>query len=218
MKGLLIKDFKLLLGQKRFFAIVIGFGLFFMFLNENPSAGIGYVTMLLTIFTLSTMSYDEFDNGMAYLMTLPVTRKTYVREKYVFAGVIALLAAIGSTIMALISSYIMNISFVMLEAVVTGGTLILVAWLILAVTIPVQMKFGAEKSRVAMMMAMGAIFIVFMLLMKGIEYFGGDLTGVVSFFVGLDAGLLIFMGVFAAILVLLASCGTSVRIILKKEY
>ena len=34
----------------------------------------------------STISYDDTDHGMAYLMTLPVTRRQYVYSKYVFSA------------------------------------------------------------------------------------------------------------------------------------
>lgn len=36
------------------------------------------------MFTATTISYDGFDNCYLFLMTLPVTRKKYVNEKYLF--------------------------------------------------------------------------------------------------------------------------------------
>ena len=100
MKGLLIKDFKLLLGQKRFFVIVLGMGVMLMFTGGNPSSAIGYIVMLMTIFTLNTLSYDEHENGMNFLMTLPISRKTCVQEKFVYAGILAVGAGVVSVILA----------------------------------------------------------------------------------------------------------------------
>ena len=43
-------------------------------------------TIVTAIFAITTISYDEFDNGLAFLMTLPVTRKQYVAEKYLLGA------------------------------------------------------------------------------------------------------------------------------------
>lgn len=218
MKGLLIKDIKLLLGQKKFFIVVIAMGIFFMLSNENPVSGVSYITMLLSIFTLSTISYDEFDNGMAFLMTLPIERKTYAREKYVFAGVIAVLSAVGTSILAYVLGKVMDVEVDMTEVIGVAFAIVLVSWLMLAITIPLQIKFGAEKGRIAMILATGAIFGILFVLAKGLSGSGTDISKVVLFLQGMKAWQLVCSSVFAVILVLLASYLICVRIILKKEY
>ena len=218
MKGLLIKDIKLLLGQKKFFTVVIAMGIFFMLSNENPVSGVSYITMLLSIFTLSTISYDEFDNGMAFLMTLPIERKTYAREKYVFAGMIAVLSAVGTSILAYVLGKVMNVEVDMTEVIGVACVIVLISWLMLAITIPLQIKFGAEKGRIAMLLAVGGVFGVLFFLAKGLSSSGVDISGVVLFLQGLEAWQLVSASVFAVILVLLASYLICVRIINKKEY
>ena len=218
MKGLLIKDIKLLLGQKKFFTVVIAMGIFFMLSNENPASGVSYITMLLSIFTLSTISYDEFDNGMAFLMTLPIERKTYAREKYVFAGMIAVLSAVGTSILAYVLGKVMNVEVDMTEVIGVACVIVLISWLMLAITIPLQIKFGAEKGRIAMLLAVGGVFGVLFFLAKGLSSSGVDISGVVLFLQGLEAWQLVSASVFAVILVLLASYSICVRIINKKEY
>lgn len=218
MKGLLIKDIKLLLGQKKFFIVVIAMGIFFMLSNENPVSGVSYITMLLSIFTLSTISYDEFDNGMAFLMTLPIERKTYAREKYVFAGVIAVLSAVGTSILAYVLGKVMDVEVDMTEVIGVAFAIVLVSWLMLAITIPLQIKFGAEKGRIAMILATGAIFGILFVLAKGLSGSGTDISKVVLFLQGMEAWQLVCASVFAVILVLLASYLICVRIINKKEY
>lgn len=218
MKGLLIKDIKLLLGQKKFFVIVIAMGIFFMLSNENPVSGVSYITMLLSIFTLSTISYDEFDNGMAFLMTLPMERKTYAREKYVFAGLIAVLSAVGTSILAYVLGKVMDVEVDMTEVIGVAFAIVLVSWLMLAITIPIQIKFGAEKGRIAMLLAMGGIFGVLLVVAKDLIGSGADLPGIVLFLQGMEVWQLVSASVFAVILVLLASYLICVRILLKKEY
>jgi len=218
MKGLLIKDVKLMLGQKKFFIVVVGFGIFFMMSNANPVSGVSYITMLLSIFTLSTISYDEFDNGMAFLMTLPIERKTYALEKYVFAGLVSLISAVGTSVLAYIIGMLMDIPVDMVEVIGVACVIVLVSWLVLSVTIPLQIKFGAEKGRIAMILAMGAIFGVVFALAKGLSNSGTDMFGVVLFLQGLEAWQIVSMSILIVVLVLLASYSICVRIINKKEY
>ena len=74
MKGLLIKDFQLLKAQKSFFivliAVAVGMGLF----SYDTSFITGFLTFAVSLFTISTVSYDEFDNGNAFLFSLPISR------------------------------------------------------------------------------------------------------------------------------------------------
>ena len=83
MKGLLTKDFRILAGQKRYFTIIILIALIFLCSGQPAQIIVGYCTMFGMLFTVNTISYDEFDHGYLFLFTLPVTRKDYVLEKYV---------------------------------------------------------------------------------------------------------------------------------------
>ena len=58
MKGLLIKDFKLLKNQKQFFVVIGVISIMLLLTNENPSFTITYTTMMFSMFTMSTISYD----------------------------------------------------------------------------------------------------------------------------------------------------------------
>ena len=58
MKGMLIKDFSLLKGQKQFFMIAIMFAFIFLFLTDMAGFGVSYLMVMFTIFTLSTIAYD----------------------------------------------------------------------------------------------------------------------------------------------------------------
>ena len=218
MKGLLIKDIKLLLGQKKFFAVVVGMGIFFMLSNENPVSGVSYITMLLSIFTLSTISYDEFDNGMAFLMTLPIERKTYAQEKYVFAGLVSLFSAVGTSVLAYIMGMVMENSIDMTEVVGVACLITLVSWLMLALMIPIQIRFGAEKGRIAMILAMGALFGMFYVLAKVFSSTGADMNGVVVFLTNLKPWQIVRGALLATIVILMISYSICVRIINKKEY
>ena len=103
MKGLLIKDYKLMLGQKTFLGMAALMAVLYLTIYKNPTFAVVFITVMCTMFTVSTLSYDEYENGMAYLFTLPISRNTYVLEKYAFAlvncivtGVIMYAMACGS--------------------------------------------------------------------------------------------------------------------------
>lgn len=105
MKGLLIKDFRLLKGQVHFLLIVTVCVIVFM-INGNEAFGVAYVCSMVALLSLTTVSYDEYENGSAFLFTLPITKKDYVKEKYLFAGILLLIGLIVSMIMWYITAVI----------------------------------------------------------------------------------------------------------------
>ena len=218
MKGLLIKDMKLMLGQKRFFLIVMGMGIMLMFSGDEPATSMGYVTMLITIFSLNTISYDEHENGMSFLMTLPITRKTYVQEKYAFAVALATVASALSVILVYVISMIRHIDVVLKEVLIIGGVLSGVSILIFAITLPLMVKFGSDKGRIALFAVFAVIGVLIALLAKLVEKPGSPLMNVVVKFSELSAGTIVFIAVFAMILTVLASYFVTVKIISRKEY
>ncbi len=62
MKGLLIKDLLLLKNQQRFFLLFFLMSAGMLLADFNSVFVINYVTMIFSLFTLSSISYDEFDN------------------------------------------------------------------------------------------------------------------------------------------------------------
>ena len=66
MKGLLIKDFKLMKNQKNFLFVIFIGATASMLLSGFSSFLMGYFPFICSFFVLSTISYDEFDNGNAF--------------------------------------------------------------------------------------------------------------------------------------------------------
>ncbi len=101
MKGLMIKDINIMRGNARAILPVMGIGVIYVFFTDTKiSFGMSYIIMLFGMLALSTLAYDEENDGMAYLMTLPVSRYQYVLSKYLFlllflaVGVVASLATL----------------------------------------------------------------------------------------------------------------------------
>ena len=139
MKGLFIKDLELLKGNAKILVAAVLMAVFFMFTSATDVTFVMYyVTMMCGFLVLSTMSYDDFDNGMAYLMTLPVSRKTYVREKYVFGLGCVGAGWVVSALLSLAAKVIRNPAMEWGEWMISLFGTILAFGLIIAVMIPVH--------------------------------------------------------------------------------
>ena len=84
MTGLLIKDLKLMMMQRNALLMVGVIAVMVVMGGTDPSFVITYLTFIGVMYTMNTLSYDGADNGNAFLFSLPITRKGYVVEKYVF--------------------------------------------------------------------------------------------------------------------------------------
>lgn len=223
MKGLLIKDIKLLNNQKKQFILLL---VMFVFLGFTgifmPEFIMGYPPFTLGIFVMSTISYDDFDNGLSFLMTLPVTRNMYVAEKYVLALVMIIAGSICSFLIALLmvckQSGAKEMTLWLADSGYILGAIVFCIGIFMGIMIPVQLKFGAEKGRIV-------LFIVFMILF-GVFYFGEklikmiDRANVMSLLSKIEQtpGWLVAIIMLAvAIILLLISYRISVCIMKKKE-
>lgn len=218
MKGLLIKDFKLLKGQKQFFASVLIVMTVFLMTSNNLSFVISYITVMMGMLTLTTIGYDEHENGMGYLFTLPVSRKGYVREKYLFGIMTTLpVLAVVSAIAFLVSG-IRHIDFTVEEwgDAIMGSMLIVT--MMLSLLIPIELKFGAERSRIAMTLVFGGAFAVVYIVAKASEFLGIDWKIWLDRLNGLD--LPVVWGAFAVICggALAISYLFSLRFLMRREF
>lgn len=218
MKGLLIKDWKLLMGQKQFFVTVCGLGFLFTFVNGDPTFAVPYVAMMLCMFSVGTISYDEYDNGGAFLFSLPITRKVYVAEKYVYGFGLCLLSLMVTSVFAAIIMIAKNSWMGTGEFVSILVVSMVISAIVLDVMIPAQLKFGAEKSRVALMGVVLGIYIIgyfgYMLLQR----MGIDLELILAAFSGmtLAVGIAVLCGI--GVVITMISYMISWKIMENKEY
>lgn len=217
MKGLLVKDFRLLLNQKQFFLVCIFIGLFLAFILPDVSFITGYLTFIFSMFTVSTISYDEFDNGNAFLFTLPFKRTTYVKEKYVF-GILAsgFGILISSTILIVYQLFTageLNASEIMISQIAIIPTL----FLLLSIMIPLQLKFGGEKSRIALIGFFGVIFVIGYLTSMLMNILGVDFNLLLHSLSFIDDTSLLIALIVISLFISLLSEKISEKIMMKKE-
>ncbi len=215
MKGLLIKDFRLLMAQKRFFLMVAVIAVIMSVMNNDVSFLLGFVTLIISQFAVSTVSYDEFDNGYPFLFTLPVSRRGYAVEKYVFGLLLGFTAWAFAMALSLIVTAAQGGA--LLTVLLTGVSILPAALLMQSITLPFQLKFGGEKGRLALMAMAGVIFVVIAGGSMLLDSFGADANALTA---DLAAnGALVLAGTYLlALLIWAASMAVSIRIMEKKEF
>ena len=200
--------------------IVLAIILFFPMLEMDPGFIVSYTMIILLFMTVSTISYDDFDNGMAFLFTLPVDRKTYAREKYALGLMVAVASwsfavAVNVVYMVFMAKESAN---VIGETVLTNLMIFPVALIMWEVILPLQLKFGAEKARIVLFIVAGAIAALGVISSKIAEGREGQMNNLVKTLeqIGpMGIGIALFA---VAIAGLLISYASSVRIVEKKEY
>lgn len=222
MKGLLIKDFRFTMQQAKMFFIILFMFVFFYFSQGADSAPfiISYTTLMGGMFVLTTISYDDYDYGTAFLLTLPITRKDYVKEKYVFG------------ILGILGLWCLSTAAYLILGVEEFTEMVLMALMILAVIlafemiiIPIQLKFGGDKGR----MALVGIVVAAMLLLIAVKSVANQLINSSAEMETLIYGIVNALssvspwatGVVLAAVLVIETCISykiSVRVLERKEY
>lgn len=222
MRGLMRKDWEILTLNKKFLAIVVAVSIF---MTYSADSGLGflqmYVPMMAVFLLMSTFSYDDNDNGMAFLMTLPGNRGSYVKEKYLFGFLLSGLCCVLTSAVAAGLAFTGTISGSDLEEIgINFLTSVLFSGIMMAIVFPLMLKYGSEKGRMAMAVVFVAAFGVILLLgrVKDRLPFTFNQNAVDSFMESLGPAMVAvgFLAVTAASL--LVSCLISIRIMAKKEF
>ena len=217
MKGLLVKDLLLINERKTTIllaVIIVGATGFMM---ET-----GFMTSFLPLFSailmLTTLSFDELDNGMAFLMTMPIRRKDYAIEKYVLGALMGVGALVLSVILEVVLGTLngngVNVTELMINLLI--GALIFT--LILMVMLPLDMKYGVEKGRIAMFIIYGAVFGIAILVSKVADKSNFDIDAIVAKITNSNPVLVIGAVVAFVVIALLASMCISIKVMKNKEY
>jgi len=148
MSGLFEKDLRMIMQRKKVFIIFVLMAVFIGYSQVSPEFVLGYIPMLTIIVIVGT-DIDEYDNGYRFLMTLPIDAKMYVLEKYIFF--------IAGTITSWVEAFIIyfGIMIVKNQTISISGegevmfVSLIVVLLFVACIIPVHIKYGVEKSKIA---------------------------------------------------------------------
>lgn len=165
MKGLLVKDLRLVLKRKQQLLILLAVCAMVAF-STDGSFVIAYTAGLLGILGLSTLAYDERDNGFPFLFSLPVDVKTYVSEKYLFCILTSLVGVAVGTGLFFAACASKGGMDVFREDIVYALLYLPATLLLILSILPVQMIFGIERSRVITFVFYGILFVLSAVLVK----------------------------------------------------
>ena len=167
MKGLILKDLLILKNLMRniLFAM-LAFVLLSVMMKNYYYAGFiipFYIVMLI----ISVFSNDELNNSNGYIITLPFSRKTIVKARYILSliniGIALLIGLLLSLIIPLLNSDITFMSIFLSMCATVGGVIIVISLLI-----PFFYKFGVQKGRmmlfiviIGLSLVIGTVFALF---------------------------------------------------------
>ena len=148
MKGLLWKDWYQVRSYMKtmYLIMLVVLAIWGMSVSDSPVFPISYAAIFLGILPISLLSYDQASGWTEYSLTLPMSRKTLVAEKYL----IGMGCAVGFVLLGM--------AFVLMRALsgaapemeqfrmmlCCGFCTVL---LMNALMLPLMYRFGAEKAR-----------------------------------------------------------------------
>lgn len=145
MKGLIIKDFINLKKNLKIFVILTLLYGVMSFTQKDSGFFTSIFTMLFAILTMSIYSYDELAKWDSFALTMPVSKKIMVQEKYIMMLLLTLIGTFFSIICSFIINNTLNKSiFQGVEASLIGAAIVIIFY---SITIPFITKLGVEKSR-----------------------------------------------------------------------
>ena len=215
MAGLLEKDIRLIWGTKQTLVVLFAVAVAVAF-SGNGNFIIGYLPFVVEMIAISTIAYDEMDHGYQFLLTLPINKRTYVKEKYLLCATGAVAAWVIAVCLYLVSEVVRGIPVAFADDMMMAAVILPIILLISFVMIPAQIKFGNEKSRIMMLGVIGVIAVIAYLceVVIGKERLYQALTVIDN----MDVSVLIGIIIVITLLALFVSYQISRRIMEKKEF
>lgn len=162
MKALLMKDLRTLKNERRLWVSIIGVSVLFGVLFQNWYFMMGYIMFGLSMIARTMYQYDVAYRGIVYLMTLPITRKEYVKEKYLLSLMSICIGGILSMILTKIGMLFTPDQADSNQEIFSAFLGILAVALVLqAIIFPVELKYDVSKSRIIILLLVMGIIILF---------------------------------------------------------
>ena len=160
MKGLLRKDLALVAVNAKTYLVVLFFVAVWMFTTvkggEISYFGCIYMIVVFGFVGLGTITSDEQNGALGFLMTLPVKRRDYVKEKYLLCIMYIVCGWALSVILAAVI-YRERIFSGDEPFVIFSILYMLAAVILVFLMIPINFRFGTEVARIVLFGVFAAI-------------------------------------------------------------
>ena len=218
MKGFFIKDLHLMLNQKKMLVMFFVIGLLLTISNSDMSFAVSYTMFVMAIMASGTISYDTFENGMAYLMVLPAKRRDYVIEKYILVFATALITGVLISGVAFVVASGQGNSIDVKGLLLQCGGLFLTLMIMMSFMLPVNIKYGAEKGRLVLFAVFAIVFIAAYIIRNTNVFSQEQIENVMVKLMTLSKTGLITSLCVGSLLIMLISMFISIKIMEKKEF
>lgn len=148
MKGLLRKDWYQVRSYMTtmYLVVMVVLAIWGMSASDSPVFPVSYAAIFLGILPVSLISYDQASGWTEYSLTLPVSRRTLVAEKYLIglgcAGLSVVLGLLFTAVRVLNGAAPETEEMMMM---LCGG--VCTVLLMNALVLPLMYRFGVEKAR-----------------------------------------------------------------------
>lgn len=160
MKGLLYNDYMSIQKVLKTAAIIAVLFSIFAIMSGNIMFAAAYIEVLFVLMVPINIFYaDEKNKWEQYAFTMPISKKQYVLEKYVFFLIAQLSGYILSYIIVL-CAYLYNKTSVDNDIFAMINVVSAISMLIPTFGIPILLKWGTEKGRIAIIAMMLIPFII----------------------------------------------------------
>ncbi|MGN0427896.1 MAG: ABC-2 transporter permease [Agathobacter sp.] len=217
MAGLMEKDFRILLQRKQAFLVFLVIAVL-LSVTQGGAGVVGYLPFISAMLAVSTISYDEFDNGYPFLFTLPITRKSYVAEKYIFCFLTVFCSWIFSVILYVVIDKLQGGEMPVSEMLFVSILLLLIAVVLMDVMVAVQLKYGSERSRVVIIAIFGICFLAIYALAKLLEKAGVETAAVFGYMERISATGIVLLLLAVGIVATFISVLISIAVMEKKTF
>ena len=168
MLGFIKKDFLMLKSNFKLWLILL---FIYTFMAYQEEMSLDFLLPFMCVVTmLSTFSYDTFNKWDAYAITLPRGRKNSIKAKYIATLLLILVTVAIVTILTLIIGYSQDITVDFEDTFSTILGAIFATTLLQSIMYPAIYKFGIEKARIAIFIAVFGLGIVGSFLSKYIPF------------------------------------------------
>lgn len=217
MKALFIQDIRYMLTQKSFLVTILIVGIALALgQNDNYIFVIGYLGFMGMITGLTSLTMDDQSHGLTFLFSLPIDRRTYVREKYLFVVFMGIVFSLFATALCLLFRVFADYKAPTDEILSTAVGTLAVMLLFICFMLPLQLKFGAERARLASFIAIGFFFAA--VLIAGLVINFADALPFIQAFLSLSPVALTGIAIAFLIVCLRISYSASLRVMLRREF
>ncbi len=217
MKGLFLKDFRYLLLQKSFFGLILIIGLALsLTMGDRYYFVLGYLTFMGSLLGFISITMDDQTNGMAFLFTLPISRKQYVTEKYLFSILVMLFSSGVSLAAVFLTRWIKHYTTPPSDIIFTALGCCACLIFFLSLMLPLTLKFNEERARLAYLISLGAFIVAIVPIITLINFLNTTHSFSLLWLISTEVWLM--LGTFIILLCLVISYRISLRILEHRDF